>query len=117
MEGTVLRVKTFASILVLASLVVMSGCASTPGNSTHQSPSHLLEIILSATSQTIPVGGTSTLTANGTDQYGNPFSFTPSFKVSGTAITLSGATVTGASQGTASVTATAYGVESAPIMF
>ena len=80
-------------------------------------PPALKSITLSAGNTSLNVNDTTTLTATGYDQYGNVFAITPTFNVTGTAITISGITVTGAAAGSASVTASSGAVTSNSVSF
>ena len=82
-----------------------------------QIPPTLKSITLSASQTSLSIGGTAILTAIGADQYGNPFSFPPTFTLSGSAVSVSGTTVTGAAQGSARITASYGSVTSNPISF
>lgn len=82
-----------------------------------QVPPALKTITLTSTTLALNVNSTAVLTATGVDQYGNNFTIAPTFNVTGTAVTLTGSTVTGAVAGNASITATAGGVTSNAVAF
>jgi peptidoglycan/xylan/chitin deacetylase (PgdA/CDA1 family) len=107
--------KLLSAVLVILVLCI-SGCASAPSNSS-KAPAVLQSISLLASKSALTVGGTATLTAEGLDQYGNPFAITPTFKLTGTAVTLSGSTVTAVAVGSASVTASSGSVTSNSVSF
>jgi hypothetical protein len=97
-----------------ASVTAMANAISSPAASVTivRVPPALQSINLSVAPASISIGGTATLTASGIDQYGNPFAITPTFSATGTAVTISGSTVTGAAQGSSFITAAQGGVTS-----
>jgi peptidoglycan/xylan/chitin deacetylase (PgdA/CDA1 family) len=115
LHGSVLQALSVGTATIFAS----AGGVNSPSATLTivQVPPTLQSINLSASQTSFNIGGTATLTAAGVDQYGNPFSITPTFNVSGTAVTVTGNTVTGASQGSASITASSGGMTSNSISF
>jgi hypothetical protein len=115
LSGNSLQALSVGSATITAS---SGGVTSTAATLTVvQIPPTLKSITLSASQTSLSIGGTATLTAVGADQYGNPFSFPPTFNLSGPAVSVSGTTVTGAAQGSATITASYGSVTSNPISF